>query len=131
MLKNIYLFGRRVGDSRLPVLVESREEFCTAHSCSEGLRGLAEVLEGIVSRDYDSDYKGPINVIKHAPVTDLAYAQPDYDTYELPERQKQSFQRLLLPKKIKINWIDHRQDKEFIEQLAFWKDYFAKHPVED
>lgn len=125
MLNAIYLYGLRVCSKNIPVLVESRSAFSNATSCSTGLLGLAGHLVDIVERNFSSDYRGPIKIIKHAPVLDMAYAFSDYYTYVLPEKQRQSFQRLL-PKKMQIDWVDIRTDDEFKKNLAFWQDYFKK-----
>ena len=128
MLIALYLFGRQIGKdnnkhTRIPILVEEQNDYCSSCSCSEGLKGLAHHLETIVGMNYDPEYIGKIPIVRHAPVIDMAYSRSGYEVYELSEKQRQSFQNLL-SKRIKISWVDHRQNEDFIKDLAFYKKYF-------
>jgi hypothetical protein len=118
----LYLYRIRVEGSEsnlYPELYEGKEDFATTHMSSEGIKGLARVVNSTArgaTFNRDTTSKVIFNIREHAPAILMALS----DTLPIHPKQKKEFQKYLLGY-VGVNWIDERKDPSFIGLLDYYK----------
>jgi len=128
-MSEYYLYRERIVTPKRDIIVptlyedEPRLGFATSHMDSEGLKGLASHVASkgsMLRRDYELP-EIVMRVRKHAPAREMASGR----TQLIHPQQMRVFEKYI-PDKIIIDWIDERENEDFIQRLEEYQKIFKK-----